>query len=208
MNNFYRINTPLPPMLSKMIGVNSNTHYLGLFYQSTNPTWTDGKSTATFNFHYCWKPLTDHPAIRFPLAAALDAARIDPDEFDTEWCEPGLGSDDYPPTHLLILDTIEQKMAIAAWKTGHQFLKDQHPPRSPASAEEIAAERAAMLAVLQTLNRQPTMQEMNRRGMFEMFSTPDPKLVQYCQAMIAFLNQHLDPEIRQLLAQFNLTDQN
>lgn len=206
MNDFYRINTPLPPMLSKMIGVSSNARYFGLFYQCTNATWTDGESTATFNFHYCWKPLTDHPAIRFPLAAALDAAEVDLDEFDTEWCEPGLGSDDYSPTHLLMLDTIEQKMAIAPWQAGQQFLKNQHPPRSPASAEEIAAERAAISAILETLDRQPTMQEMNRRGMFEWFSTPDPQLVQQCKNLISFLDRHLDPEIRQILIQFGVAE--
>ena len=200
MNNFHLIKTPMPPMLPDMMGVSAKSRYLGLFYQATNPTWTDGESTATFSFYQCWQPLSAHPAIRIPLALV----REDFMPTDEEWCEVGFGSDDCPPTHLLLVDTVDRKMTIATWKEGHQFLVAQHPPRPSSTPEQQKAELAAVLALYEALDANPTMREMNRRGMFEMFSTPDPQLAQQRQQMIEFLDRHLDPEIKRELQRFKL----
>ncbi len=135
---------------------------------------------------------------------ALESVEIDQDEFDIEWAEPGLGCDDYPPTHLLLVDKVESKMAIAPWKDGHKFLRDQYPPAATMTPEELAAAKAAVIAVMKALNegRPPTMQEMNRKGMFERLTQPDPQLVQQSQQMAAFLDKHLDPAIREALNRF------
>ncbi len=190
----------MPPILLEMAGVSVESRYIGMYYQSTNPIWTDGRTLRTFSFYACWNPLIQHPAISFPLRMAinLDSTRQDSDD---EYDEPGLGSDDCSPTHLIVCDRVEQTMAIAAWKSGHQFLKAQHPPRPPATPEEIEAERKAVLALMKTLDWKPTVEEMNQRGMFEMFSQPDAKLIHQRDEIIAFLDRHLDPEIRQWLRQ-------
>jgi len=202
MNQFYSIQTPLPPMLIDMIGVSTRTRYLGLFCQN-KPTWTDGQSRATFNFYHCWKPLTDHPSILFPLQSAI-AANGDLDECASSGGLPGLGASDADPTHLLLIDSANQKMAIALWNTGTQFLKAQHPARPQASVAQQAAEQSAVLALKKALRVNPTIQELSRFGMHEFVLPPDPVLVQQAAAMVEFLDRHLDPEIRQILNRFHL----
>jgi len=185
-------------ILSEMMAPHNRSRYLGLCYEWTNPTWTDGRSSGTFNFYYAWKPLTQHPAISFPLQTALSS-------FETEdgWASPGLGCDDYPPTHLLMLDWTEQKMAIAPYKTGMQFLADQHPPRPPATPEQIEAERKAVMEMLAAARLD--QQQMPRQGMLERVLITDALLTMQSKVMVEFLDQHLDPNIRDTLKRFELS---
>lgn len=196
--NFYSIYTPLPPMLLEMSGVTSDARFIGMFYEGSKAVWSDGRASATFNFYNCWQILSSHPAIRFPLAIAVEGVLTE------EGCLGGLGSDDCPATHLLLLDTVAKTMAIAPWKEGHRWLNAQHPPLPPSTPEQIAAERAAVLALLKNLDINPSLEELNKHGMFELFTQPDPQLVQQGQELAAFLNQHLDPRIKEALEKFNL----
>lgn len=191
MNQFYPIQTPMPPMLKAMIRADYAAQYIALYYHLSQPCWTDGLRLAAFNYQ-CWQLLSDHPAIRFPLQAAIEAQ----DWADCEGREPGLGNGDVP-THLLMLDTVNHKMAIAPWKPGWQFLKAQHPPRSQ---EQIAAAREAIAALLNPIREAP--QGMNQRAMISSNLPLDPEMIRQQQEMITFLNQHLDPEIQHILRSF------
>lgn len=197
-HNFHPIHTPLPPMLLEMSEVTSGAQFIGMFYQGSKATWTDGRATTTFNFYQCWQPLSSHPAISFPLARVIEDFPL-----SEEGYFGGFGSDDCPATHLLLLDTIEKTMAISDWKEGQQFLSDQHPPLPPSTPEQRAAERSALMALFKNLGANPTINELNRRGMFEMFFPPDANLSKQRQQMVEFLDRNLDPKIKAALGKFS-----
>lgn len=110
---------------------------------------------------------------------------------DNDWGESGLGSDDCQATHMLICDRQAQTMSIAPWGEGHQFLQAQHPPMPP-----IPRLTPAELAELMVQVQFESGSNFSRRGMFEFMLPPNPVLVAQRQALVNFLDQNLDPEIK------------
>jgi hypothetical protein len=193
------IRTPLPPMLPDMASIVGESQFIGMFYQGSKATWSDGRISRTFNFYQVWQPLTSHPAIAIPLSIALYNCPPPNDD----WTEPGLGSDDFQATHMLIIDRDAMTMAIAPWIEGMEFLNQQHPPLPPLSPEEQEAVRAAMLKQLQAMHPDLMNEPLSpSTGMFELFIRPDPALVEQSKQMVKFLDNKLDPQIKQILQRF------
>ncbi len=190
--SFVPIKTPMPPMLPEMAGITTQMRFVGALYQGSKAIWTDGKSVATFNFYQVWGPLSSHLAIAVPLAIA-----VQDEPYDKRGNPAGLGSDDAMATHVLMLDVQENQMAIAPYREGMRFLDDQHPPVPVMSPEE---EKNLLQKVWQFFSSTDvSVQELNRAGMFELFTRPDPALLQQSKEMIRFLNENLDPQIKQAL---------
>jgi len=186
------IRTPLPQVFLHMAGVSVETRFIGCYYQC-NPTWTDGRSLRQFNYFLCWEPLKRHPAIAFPLGVAT---RDTP--YGEDGTYPGFGSDDSQPTHLLLIDQQEMTMAIAPAKDAHRFLEAQHPPEQPISAAEYEALKEEALEMMRSLQADMS-QNPTRFGMHELYSQPDAELMQLSAEMHEFLNDNLDPEIKEVL---------
>ncbi len=168
------------------------TRFIGCYYQS-NPTWTDGRSLRQFNYFLCWEPFKRHPAIALPLGVAT---RNTPYGEDGTYL--GFGSDDSPPTHVLLIDQQEMTMAIAPAKDAYRFLEAQHPPALPISAAEFEALKNAALQQIRSLQSEMT-QNPTRFRMHEFCSQPDAELMQMSAEMQEFLNDNLDPEIKEIL---------
>ena len=178
-----------------MAGVSVETRFIGCYYQC-NPTWTDGRSIRQFNYFLCWEPLKRHPAISFPLGVAT---RNTP--YGEDGTYPGFGSDDRQPTHVLLIDQQDMTimtMAIAPAKDAYRFLEAQHPPAQPISAAEFEALRNQVLELMRSLQADMS-QNPTRFGMHELYSQPDAELMQLSAEMQEFLNDNLDPEIREVL---------
>jgi hypothetical protein len=198
-DKFTPIRTPLPPMLADMAGIVAESQFIGMFYQGSKATWADGRISRTFNFYQVWQPLTSHPAIAIPLGIALYNCPPPNDE----WTEPGLGSDDFQATHMLIIDRDAMTMAIAPWIEGMEFLNQQHLPLPPMSLEEQKEVQAAMLKLYKEMYPDLWKEPLSpNTGMFELFTRPDPALVEQSKQMVKFLNDKLDPQIKQILQRF------
>ncbi len=89
-------------------------------------------------------------------------------------------------------------MAIAPAKVAYRFLEAQHPPAPPISAAEFEALKDKALEMMRSLQANMS-QNPTRFGMHEFFSQPDAELMQMSAAMQEFLNDNLDPEIKEIL---------
>ncbi len=178
LQSFKLIDVPLPPMLLTMAGVKGDSRFVGLCYQGSKATWTDGRSSATFPFYTVWQPYIDHLAIDIHL-------------FDAH-----LGSDDCEPTHALVCDgreanrlrhRLQEKVYVAPIEEVMQFLDSQHPPRQPLTPQQWSE-------IKELIAQQPPleMSQLQDLGMFELFAPPKAEHSEAAVQLIQWLDGYIN----------------
>lgn len=170
IQQFIELPVPLPPMLPKMVGV-SDSQYFAIYYQGSKATWSNGRALSTFSYYAVYQPLISH----ISLAIYLDRYH--------------LGSDDELPEHAILCDCVQQKMYVGSYQEIDKFLRQQHSqePHHNLSPQEL---EAAMQAV-----KNWSVEEMQRRGMFEMFGSTNPQARQETADMVNWLDRFITEDL-------------
>lgn len=178
---FHLLNVPMPPMLPKMVGVRSSARYFSICYYGSKATWSDGRNLATFNYYGVYNPLISH------LALALDLSGFD------------LGSDDQYPTHNILFDREENKIYVGEYQRVAEFLDTQHPPTQPISltAEELEELKLQVEAEFGSFEAGEIfdVEEMQKMGLFELFTGPSESQRQDTVALISWLDKYIDADL-------------
>lgn len=171
-SSFRPLTVPLPPMLLDMAGVTSSSRFVALYYNSSNPNWSDGRSLATFPFYLVWQPYIEHIAIAIEL-------------FDCN-----LGADDEVATHTLVCDREREQVYVAPFTGAMSLVDKQHPD----GGQEITLEQWEELKA-QLENQPPlSMSQMQDLGMFEMFapnSEHKDRVIELIRWLDCYINEAL-----------------
>jgi len=168
---FIELPVLMPPMLPEMVGA-SDTQYFALYYQGSKAAWTNGRAMATFSYYAVYAPLIEHITLAIHL-------------------EPyNLGSDDEVPEHAILCDTVHHKMYVGAYQQIDYFLLQQHPKELPTLSQQEF--EAAVKAV-----ENMSLEQMQRLGMFEMFSNTNLQARQQTVELVQWLDQQITEEVIQ-----------
>ena len=114
------LDVKIPKKFLTYANCTSGRKYIAIYYSCSNASWTDGRSSATFNYYCLYKILLHNPYMMIALS------RAGVNEYD-------LGSDDYPPDDYLIIDRTDYSVYVINADKGHQLLTDND--RNPIISE-------------------------------------------------------------------------
>jgi hypothetical protein len=167
-----RLPVPMPPMLPELIGLETDSRYFSLSYQSEKAWWNDGRIAVTFPYYAAYEQYTEHLVVAIHL-------------FDVN-----LGSDEFPPTQSLLVDRQTAAVYVGDYKEVEHFLEGQHPPRQPLRSEEIE-EIDKGLAKMRKMN----LGELRDLGMFEPILGANQEQQQRCREMVLWLDQFITTDL-------------
>jgi hypothetical protein len=166
---------PMPPMLPELIGLETDSRYFSLSYQSAKAWWNDGRIAATFPYYGAYEQYTEHLVMAIHL-------------FDAN-----LGSDDFPPTQSLLVDHETAAVYVGDYEEVAHFLEGQHPPRQPLRPEDIEEINKKLGKM-----REIRLDELRDRGMFESILGANPKQQQRCREMVRWLDRFITTDLIKL----------
>ncbi|BAZ18274.1 hypothetical protein NIES4071_101590 (plasmid) [Calothrix sp. NIES-4071] len=160
----YKLFIPAPHFLLEAMNVAKEAkEWIGIFYQATNATWSDGGWSATFSYFDVYYPLLHNEAMSIQLASVYQ--KIKP-EYSIDF-----GSDDTEPSHILLLNRIDHQLYLADFKEGMKFLREQYPKPDPNKKAEITKEQLAQILLEHQKQVQECMQNPSSFGIFESFGS-------------------------------------
>lgn len=153
--------------------------FVGIWYEATNATISDGRTQRTFSFYQAYQPFVEHWSVRYYLAKH----------------NADLGSDDGFASHLLILDTAESKIYLAEQEQGRKLLDTQLSKATEADKAKAKEEVEKMLKELKESN---SLADFQRLGMFEFFAPAEDRSSEV-RAMIDRLDKAMPEEAKTFL---------
>lgn len=164
LENSYKLSINAPDFLLEAMNVAPETkQWLGIFYQATNATWSDGGWSATFSYFDVYYPLLNNEAMGIQLAKAYQ--KLKPD-YNIDF-----GSDDTEPSHILLLNKLDRQLYVAGFKEGMKFLQEQYPKPDPSQKTEITKEQLEQILLEHQKQMQACMQNPSKFGIFEFFGS-------------------------------------
>lgn len=160
----YKLSIPAPEFLKEAINVVEETkQWIGIFYQATNATWSDGGWSKTFSYYDVYYPLLKNDGMSIELAKAYQ--KLKPD-YNIDF-----GSDDTEPSHILLLNQYSCDLYVTEFNTGMKFLREQYPKADPSQKAEITPEQLEQILLEHQKQMQEYMQNYSKNGMFESFGS-------------------------------------